>query len=151
MTEDSIRRSILDDEHLKLLSLGYMISAGINAFFSLFGLMYMVMGIVLSATLRHAASAASNKNATPPKFFGWIFAGVGAVIFVLLMALAAAKLYTGFCIKRRKSRTFCMIVAGISCLEMPYGTLLGVLSFIVFGRDSVIQLFDSVPASRQPI
>jgi hypothetical protein len=42
--ESGNRQSIIDEEHLKLLSLGYMISAATSAFFSLFGLMYVAMG-----------------------------------------------------------------------------------------------------------
>jgi hypothetical protein len=58
-----------------------------------------------------------------------------------MVIFAAAKFRAAYCIKNRRSRTFCMVVAGFSCLEIPYGTALGVLSFVVFGRDSVVQLF----------
>ena len=47
MSEELVRQAIIDEEHLKLLSLGYMISAATSAFFSLFGLMYMIMGIFM--------------------------------------------------------------------------------------------------------
>ena len=48
MPEEIDRQSIIDEEHLKLLSLGYMISAGVAAFFSFFGLLYLFIGIVMS-------------------------------------------------------------------------------------------------------
>lgn len=48
MPEEIDRQSIIDEEHLKLLSLGYMISAGVAAFFSCFGLLYLIIGIVMS-------------------------------------------------------------------------------------------------------
>jgi len=35
-----------------------------------------------------------------------------------------------------------MIVAGLGCLAVPYGTLLGVFTFVVLGRPSVVRLFD---------
>jgi len=41
-----------------------------------------------------------------------------------------------------------MVMAGISCLEVPYGTVLGALSFVVLGRESVVQLFNSGVVSR---
>jgi hypothetical protein len=34
------------------------------------------------------------------------------------------------------------VTAAISCLEVPYGTLLGVLTFMVMARPSVRALFD---------
>jgi hypothetical protein len=33
------------------------------------------------------------------------------------------------------------MVAGISCLGIPYGMFLGVCTFMVLGRDSVVGLF----------
>jgi hypothetical protein len=62
-------------------------------------------------------------------------------MFVGLIAMAAAKFRVAWCIKHRKSRTFCIVIAAVGCLEIPYGTLLGVFSFFVLGRDSVAHLF----------
>ena len=144
MSKEDIRQAIIDEEHLKLLSLGYMVSAGVTAFFSFFGLMYVAMGIIISIALPETAA---NGGDEPPAFIGWIFTCIGLAIFIFMIALAAAKFWTALCIKRRKSRIFCMVVAGISCLSIPYGTLLGVLSFIVLGRVSVARLFSSRAAS----
>jgi hypothetical protein len=147
MTEEFTRQSIIDDEHLRLLSLGYMISAATTAFFSLFGLMYVFMGIFISAVGWHqnpTVAVASRSGQAPPAFIGWFLTAMGIAFFVVATGLAAAKLQTAFWIKRRKSRTLCMVVAGISCLGIPYGTALGVLTFMVLGRDSVTRLFEGV-------
>ena len=144
MSKENMRQAIIDKEHLKLLSLGYMISAGVTAFFSLFGLIYVAIGIMISTTLPQAAADAGEEF---PAFVGWIFAGIGLAIFLLTIAFAAVKFWVASCIKRRKWRLFCMIVAGISCFEIPYGTLLGVLSFIVLERPSVVRLFRSKAVS----
>ena len=45
MFDDGSRQSLLDDEHLRLLALGYQIEGGVSACFSLFGLLYVVMGV----------------------------------------------------------------------------------------------------------
>jgi hypothetical protein len=140
MSDELVRQSIIDEEHLKLLSLGYMISASTTAFFSIFGLMYAVMGIVISKFPSRQAEGTTATQA-PPAFVGWFLIGIGTGIFLFMVILAAAKLRTAFCIKHRKSRTFCMIVAGFSCLAIPYGTALGVFSFVVLGRDSVARMF----------
>lgn len=149
MSDEPIRQAMVDEEHLKLLSLGYMISAATTAFFSLFGLMYMVMGIFMSVFASHARGEGTSANQLPPAFMGWFMGGFGFAIFLFTVALAAAKLRAAFCLKRRTSRTFCMVVAGISCLGIPYGTILGVFSFIVLGRDSVARLFQP-SASPEP-
>lgn len=145
MPEEPDRESILDEEHLRLVSMGYMISAGFASFFACFGLLYLVIGIVTSVALAHAPASARTGE-PPPAFVGWIFAGVGLFIFIFAISVALLRFFAARRIKERKSRTFCMVIAGLSCLEFPYGTALGVLTFMVLGRKSVIQLFDSKPA-----
>ena len=140
MSDYSIRQSILDEEHLKLLSLGYMISAGMTAFSSLFGLWFVFIGTMFRVASRISGAAAKSPQ-QPPPFLGGIFAGLGVAIFLGFIALALLKLKAAFDLKRRRSRTFCMVVAGISCLGIPYGTALGVLTFIVLGRPTVAGLF----------
>lgn len=145
MSEET-RQSIVDEEHIKLLSLGYIVSGGVSAFFSLFGLLYVFMGVMMSAAFSHIPENASKANqGPPPAFIGWIFGGIGLAIFLLAMGMAAARFRAAWCIKHRTWRTFCMVVAAIGCLEFPYGTALGVFTFIVLGRDSVIQLFNPAP------
>jgi hypothetical protein len=142
------RQSIIDEEHLRLLSLGFMVSGGVSAFFSLIGIFYAFMGIMMSTTLSRIPQTAANSAQTPaPAFVGWIFAGIGLVFFVFATAMAAARFRAAWCIKHRKWRVFCMVIAGIGCLEFPYGTALGIFSFIVLGRDSVMQLFSTTRAA----
>ena len=143
MTEEIDRRSIIDEEQLKLLSLGYMVSGGFAACLSLFGLMYVLMGVFMGAVFSHLPETPSRVGQQPPAFIGWIFACIGLAMFIGLIAMAAAKFRAAWCIRHRRSRTFCMVIAAIGCLEIPYGTLLGVFSFLVLGRDSVGRLFTS--------
>jgi hypothetical protein len=42
----------------------------------------------------------------------------------------------------------CMVTAGISCLGIPYGTVLGIFTFLVLSRPSAIALFDRWPLPR---
>jgi hypothetical protein len=150
MSEDVLRPSHLDEEHLKLLSLGYNISAAVNGFYALFGLFYVFMGVMLGVMFKHAPEFANNTNQPPPAFIGWIFAGFGVAFILLMSTFAALKLAVASRIKRRRSRTFCLVIAGITCLEIPYGTVLGVFTFVVLGRESVMRLFGSSTVS-QPI
>ena len=136
------RQSLIDDEHLKLLSLGYMISAGFNALFSLFGLFYVFMGSSWARVRNLPRIRATRADQPPPAFFGWLFAGIGLAFMGIFLPLGVLKFVAASCLKKRTSRVFCMVVAGITCLEFPYGTGLGVMTFIALGRDSVIRLFD---------
>jgi hypothetical protein len=95
----------------------------------------------------HVSPNPGHPNEAPPAFIGWIFGGLGAAFFIVAMTVALLKVRASRCIKRRKSRTFCMVMAGISCIEFPYGTLLGVLAFMVLGRASIEALFAPMPTS----
>lgn len=141
MANEPDRQTIIDEEHLKLLALGYMISAAVSAFFSLIGLLYMGMGAFFGEMIAHLPATAANGNQPPPVFFEWILGGMGLLIFLLLLGIAAVKLRAAFLLKQRKGRTFCLVIAGLCCLGVPWGTVLGVFTFIVLGRRSVENLF----------
>lgn len=137
MPNEIDRQAVIDDEHLKLLALGYMISAAISAFFSLVGLIYMAFGIFFGEMIAHMPPGPATADQPPPEFFGWIFGGIGLLIFLAMLALAAVKLRAAFLLKQRRGRTFCMVIGALCCLGVPYGTVLGVFTFIVLGRNSV--------------
>ena len=122
-----------------------MISAGFAAFFACFGLLYVLIGIVMSIAFSHVPAAAGKPGQLPPAFVGWFFAGFGLMIFIFAMGVAIARYWAARCIKQRRRRTFCMVMAAIGCIEFPYGTAFGVLSFMVLGRDSVVKQFTAGP------
>jgi hypothetical protein len=147
----AFRQAVIDEEHLKLLSLGYMISAGFNALFACFGLFYALIGAVLGSSFAHVSRTGADANQLPPAFIGWIFAGIGMVLIAVSLTFAILKFCTASSLKRRTSRVFCMVVAGITCLEFPYGTGLGVLTFMALGRESVVRLFAHPGTASQPV
>lgn len=143
------RQSIIDEEHLKILSLAFVVSASVSAFYSLFGLLYVFMGIMMGTTLSHLPQASANPAQGPsPAFVGWIFSFIGLAFFLIGIAVTAARFRAAWCIKHRKSRLFCMVIAGIGCLEIPYGTALGIFAFLVLGGDSVVPLFCPSPPAN---
>lgn len=140
----STRQAILDEEHLRLLTLGYWVSAGVSALVSLIGLVYIVMGVVFGAVLSNLPVKPGQE--APPAAVGLVFAIVGALVFAVLVAIALLKARAARCLTRRRCRVFCMVIGGLSCLSMPWGTVLGVCTLIVLGRPSVIALFESTRA-----
>ena len=141
MADKNMRQQIADEEHLRLLYIGYLISAGMNAFFSLFGLVYVFLGVMMGVIFSVDSGTAGHTGDAPPAFIGWFFGIIGLGIFLFLIAMAVLKFMAAFRIKQRRSRVFCMVVAGITCLGIPYGLLLGVCTFIVLERASVKRLF----------
>jgi hypothetical protein len=140
MPDEIDRQAILDAEHLKLLSWGYMVSGGMALLFSLFALIYVAMGAVF-LFVGQSAGAASKANDVPPAIIGWFMAGFGLAFFLVMVLIGVLKFYTARCLRRRSSRIFCLVIAAFSCLEFPYGTFLGVCTFLVLARESVARQF----------
>ena len=142
MIEEESGQNILDDEHLRLLSYGYVFSGVMTGLFSLLGLFYAGMGLVMSRVVSTVAQNGSHADQVPPEALVNIFILFGFVFFLAAITLAALKLWTSRCIRQRRSRMLCMVVAGVCCLGIPYGTVLGVCTFLVLGRQGVISRFD---------
>jgi len=140
VTEQELRDSIVDQEHLRLLSIAYLVMAACNAFFSLFGLLYAFMGVAMTSFIGSIPERPG--QAPPPEFFGWFFGLFGLGMFTILMTVGVLKFIVSRRLKQRRSRVFCMVVAALSCLSIPYGTMLGVFTFLVLGRRSVTRLFE---------
>ena len=147
MPYDPVRQALADDEHLRLLTIGYYISAGISAAYSLLGIFYALMGGMMGLAISHsavsAAARAGQSNDAAPQIIGGLFALVGVAIFLSLIAIAALKFYVARCLEQRKSRTFCFVIAILSCLGVPYGTVLGIFTILVLERPTVKRLFDA--------
>jgi hypothetical protein len=132
------RQAILDEEHLRLLSIGYYVSGGLSVLFSLVGFLYMAIGIFIFTVGRSSQVIVGEP---PPQFIGYFFAAIGLGLFLFLMFMGALKFVSGNHLKKRKSRILCMVVAGVNCLEFPYGTMLSIFTFLVLSRASVKKLF----------
>ena len=134
-----VKAQILDNEHLKLLSIAYYVLGGVNAFFAFIPLIYAAVGIMIIGI----GSSIPNKPSEPPlAIIGWMFLLVATIVFFVIAIFAILKIYAGICIARRKHRIFCYVVAALSCLSVPFGTLLGIFTFIVLSRPTVAELFE---------
>jgi len=62
---------------------------------------------------------------------------MGAIFLfgMLLNVLSAVFLW------QRRRRVFSFVVGGLNCLQIPFGTALGVFTIIVLSRDSVRELY----------
>src|ERR1700686_1061868 len=111
MTDDFTRQSIVEEEHLKLLSLGYMVSGGFSALFFLFGLFYVFIGVAMTSFISRIAQSQNKPDQMPPQFVGWFFGAIGLAFLIFSVSFAILKFLAGSRLKQRRSRIFCMIVA----------------------------------------
>ena len=133
----------LDAEHLRLLSLFHYIRGGLTAAASCFFLIYVAMGMIF------AGIPAFTRNGNPPPVAVGIFLAMfGGALVMLGWTWSAAVIYAGRCLAQRKNRVYCMVIAGISCIFIPYGTILGVCTLMVLQRPAVKQMFDQPLLAR---
>jgi heme A synthase len=57
-------------------------------------------------------------------------------------AIAIALVLSGLALRKRQRRNLTFVVACIICINVPFGTLLGVFTLIVLSRASVKALYD---------
>ncbi len=126
-----------DAEHLRLLAIFHYVFAGL----ALLGLLFVFGHYMLMRTVMSPDMLAQSPNPPQPEFMAmlvWIY----VLMAVAMLTGAVLNLLAGNCLRRRRSRMFCMVVAGLNCLQVPLGTTLGVFTLIVLNRDSVRLSFD---------
>jgi hypothetical protein len=57
------------------------------------------------------------------------------------VSFAVCLVQAGRALMQRRRYTFCLVIGGLSCILMPFGTVLGVFTILVLVRPSVRELF----------
>lgn len=130
-----------DLENLKLLSIFHYVVAGVIALCACFPLIHLTMGIMfLSGAIPEPPNQPDQPD-FPVKIFGLMFTIIPLIFIIGGWALAICTFIAGRKLAKQQSYIFCMVIAGILCTFMPFGTALGVFTIIVLMRDSVKELF----------
>lgn len=127
-----------DRQHLELLAIFHFILAGFVALFSCLFLIHFGLGIAITT-----GQLAGNTGDVPPPFVGWLLTGLGGFAVLAGWTYAGCLVAAGRFLRGARRHTFCVVVAGLACLIMPLGTVLGVFSILVLIRPSVQQRFVS--------
>jgi hypothetical protein len=136
-----------DEEYLRLLSMFHYVVGGLAALFALFPLVHLVIGLVF---ILAPEVFESEKGEAPPAFLGWLFVIFPSFFIVAGWIFAGFVIITGRFLARRRHRLFCLVMGGIECIFMPFGTVLGVFTIIVLMRESTRELFAVGEAPRLP-
>jgi hypothetical protein len=136
-TISSDHRQIIDNEHLKLLSIFHYVLGGLMALFACFPIIHVAMGLFFIL----APEKFGPGSQQPPAFMGWFFVIMGGFFILVGWTLAILILLAGRFIARRTRYTYCFVVACVECIFMPVGTVLGVFSILVLNRPTVKALF----------
>jgi hypothetical protein len=142
MIEMSEKQRIIDEEHIKLLSMFHYISGAITLFVSLiFLLQFFLFSFIFDEVMTSLMDIAlvGNYDFDPELFSLFIYLWI--VLFSLFFAFGLAQIFSGKFLKAKEHRIFSFIIAFINILFFPYGTILGVMTIIVLSRSSVMELY----------
>ena len=127
-----------EERNLDLLGVFHYVVGGLTALFACLPLLHVAMGAAM-------LSGAFDGSNPPPEFLGWFFVAFGAFFVLAGWALAAAIAVAGRKLRTRTARTYCLVVAGLECMMMPFGTVLGVFTLIVLTKEPAKALFAAPP------
>jgi hypothetical protein len=129
-----------DLEHLQLLGIFHYIVGGLMVLFSCFFIIHLVMGLVMLLNPQ-AFDGPKGKSSPPPAFLAYLFIAMGGGAVLTGWTVGALTIYSGRCLQKHRRRMFSQIIAGIACMFMPFGTLLGIFTILALQRDSVRRLY----------
>jgi len=129
---------VKDEEHLRLLAVFHYVVAGIGGLFACFPLIHVAVGLAMFLS---PSFMGKGQQDVPPHWFGLIFVVMGGFFVLLGWSAAICTFISGRYLAKRRKRMFSFVMGAILCAFMPFGTILGVFTLIVLGRDSVRQLY----------
>jgi hypothetical protein len=133
-----------DLEHLRLLSIFHYVVAGLTALFACFPVFHLIFGLVMLFAPEALEHGQHGSQSAPEalRFVGLVVAMVAMLIILTGWGMAACILFAGRFLGRRRHYTFCLVMAALSCMITPFGTVLGVFTIVVLMRPSVKLLFE---------
>ena len=142
MNEILDKQKVIDEEHLRLLSIFHYISGIITLFISfIFLIQFFVFSFIFDEVMNSLLDIALVGNYDfDPEIFSFIIYLL-IVLFFLFITFGLAQILSGNFLRKKKHRIFSFIVAIISILSFPYGTILGAMTIIVISRSSVMELY----------
>ena len=121
-----------DEQYLRLLSVFHYVVGGLAACFACIPFLHFCIGMaMLSGAIDDA-----------PAFAGLMFVVMSIVAITVGWVFAVCLIVAGKSLARRKRYMFCLVMAAISCMFMPFGTVLGIFTIIVLMRPAVKELFE---------
>jgi hypothetical protein len=137
-------QAAIANDRLRLLSVAFYISGAIGAVFVSFLLLHLVLFTGVSFIPESMWSTGKSAHQEAPPVI--VFRIIAIVIFFIIIsgwALGGLTAYAGRCIARRENRIFVLIMAGVNCIWIPYGTLLGIATFMLLTTPSAKHAFQT--------
>lgn len=137
-----------DADNLRTLAIFHYVMSGL----SLLLLGFLALHFMIMKTVFADPKMWENAKEKPPfdpqevfGYFQWFYLFAG----VCIVAAAILTFISGRFLSRRVNRTFSTVVAGLNCLNFPFGTVLGVFTLVVLTKQSVARLYEETASGAQ--
>lgn len=141
MEDFNEKQKIIDNEHLKLLSIFNYISGGLTLAFTLFIGAYLFLIFFIVSMAKNQQEFDPKLSEAFPETFLAILVTIFVIIFILGLLFGIGQIVSGRLMKLRHMRWFSFTIGILNLLNIPYGTILGVFTIMVLERDSVKQQY----------
>lgn len=130
-----------NDEHLRLLSIFHYVVAGLAALFACIPVIHLVLGIMMLVAPERMAEHGKPQDEQALFFMGVFFTLFASAFILAGWSIAACIAFAGRFLAQRRRYTYCLVMAAIECMFMPFGTVLGVFTIILLIKPEVKQTF----------
>ena len=137
-----------DIDQIKIIAIFHYVVAAFAGLFACFPIFHLMIGLSM-LTGGFFSEGAPTDMPFPFPLFGLMFTLIPATIILFGWAFAICLAISGYFLSQHKRWLFCIVMAGVSCIFTPFGTVLGVFTIIVLMRPSVKTLFNyGVPVAQ---
>jgi hypothetical protein len=133
-------------EHVRLLAIFHFVYAGLVVLGTLVPIFWLLAASLWWPEL--VEEAQREGGGVPVMATGAIAMGFAGFGILLGWIWAGCLVFAGRSLLNLSRYTYCLVVAGVACLGVPLGTVLGVTSLVVLNREDVRELFE--PAVTPP-
>ncbi len=131
-------------EHVRLLAIFHFVYAGAVLLGTLVPIVWLSLATVwwpeLADEARHSA------DGRPALAAGTLGLAMASIGIMMAWVWALVLVFAGRSLLARQRYTFCMVVAGLTCLSIPLGTVLGVTTLMILNQEETRRLFAVDPS-----
>lgn len=128
-----------DLDNLRLLKVLHLLYGVLHAIFICVPAFFVFLGFLLLENPEQYRTA--NPNDPPIEILAGFFIFMGFVMVFALILFGILQFIVVRSLAQRKWHLFCLIVAVLNCLNIPWGTMIGVPTLMVLLKPSVKALF----------
>jgi len=133
------RQEVIDNEHLKLMRMVHYIISAPTILSALY--LFLLSVILLIRAPMIPVGIESETMVGLAAFY--------LIIGIFILIVGIGLIISGFNIKKRKRRLFSMIITFPLLLWLPTGTVISILSIILFKRPAIKKLYSDTHINKQ--